>query len=470
MKSRRESATPNLLYQRYRVIALAVYGAILLAGLVDWSYGGISTRAVISAPAIYRFLALETMVVGLIVLEWRAVGSGNFGKYGQVEWLALLARLLLVVGVSLVTALYYTEILLLPVLLYCYLAVGKRWSYSIAILAVAALFSLKLFGTLPPPSARPRGGPPPPSYGEVLPSPRNHAPPTPSGPRGDYRPSIGRTINQGMELLITAFFTLLLARAMLQAIQAQQKLTGLLTSLEASNTQLREYSTQIADLATTEERNRLARDIHDSLGHHLAAINIQLEKANAYRDRDLDRAYGAVHQAQRAAQDALKDVRTSVGSLRQDSAPFLFEEALNDLVKRMDHSKLKLELRQSGDSSRYEKLKLIILYRVIQEGLTNVHKHAQASQAIITVDFGPQQVTLELADNGCGFDAESWINNERKQTNQSGHQGLRGLQERLSLVGGTFAIKSCPQMTTLIARIPHANAQIKNNFRYTGIL
>ncbi|WP_228040124.1 sensor histidine kinase [Nodosilinea sp. LEGE 07088] len=131
---------------------------------------------------------------------------------------------------------------------------------------------------------------------------------------------------------------------MSQATQAQQKLAGLLTSLEASHTQLQHYAARVADLATTEERNRLARDIHDSLGHHLAAINIQLEKANAYRERDPSRAYEAVDHAKRTVQAALKDVRESVSSLRQDNEPFLFQETLNDLLRRMRHSELERSL------------------------------------------------------------------------------------------------------------------------------
>ncbi|MEO0770004.1 MAG: sensor histidine kinase [Cyanobacteria bacterium J06649_4] len=229
----------------------------------------------------------------------------------------------------------------------------------------------------------------------------------------------------------------------------------MLSSLEASHAELKDYSARVADLAATEERNRLARDIHDSLGHHLAAINIQLEKANAYRDLDPDRAYEAIHHAQRTVQDALKDVRESVSSLRQDSEPFLFEEALDSLIKRMDYGELQLRLYQSGDSSIYSRLKLMTLYRVIQEGLTNVHKHANASQVVIVLTFEPRQATVKLSDNGCGFDTDSWETTKQDVATQ----GLIGLKERLSLVGGNFTIRSRPQQTTLIVSIPQANSQ-----------
>ena len=235
------------------------------------------------------------------------------------------------------------------------------------------------------------------------------------------------------------------ARALSQATQAQQKLSGLLSSLEASHVQLKQYSNQVADLAATEERNRLARDIHDSLGHHLAAINIQLEKANAYKQRDPNRAYEAVNHAQRTVQDALKAVRESVASLRQERGSFSFKESLKELITRMNHSELCITLEQTGDCSHYSRLKLMTLYRVVQEGLTNVHQLAHASQVNIVISFGPQAAHLKLTDNGTGFDTTAW----KTKTQQPIAQGLTGLQERVSLVGGTLSVESHTQGTAV---------------------
>ncbi|MEO0394415.1 MAG: sensor histidine kinase [Cyanobacteria bacterium P01_A01_bin.137] len=434
--------TLSLLYQRYRLIALAIYGAVLSAGLIDWIYGGIGPRAIVEAPENYRFLLFAIAVLTLIVLELRTVGSSSFGIADKGSLMPFLARLFLFLCVCLVTDLSYSKLLFLPLLLYSYLAVNHRLSYVIAVLGVAALLGLRLSGL---------GGmriPPPP--------PVTQQPANIGAASSKERPPLnGRLMDQGMGSLIMLFFTLLLARTLSQAIQAQQKLTALLSSLEASHVELKHYSTRVADLAATEERNRLARDIHDSLGHHLAAINIQLEKANAYRDRNPSRAYEAVNHAQRTVQDALKDVRESVSSLRQDSEPFLFEDALNSLIRRMDYGELELRLHQSGESSSYSRLKLMTLYRVIQEGLTNVHKHAEASQVRIALTFEPQQAILELSDNGCGFDIDDWKTTKNELT----AQGLIGLQERLSLVGGNLTIRSRPQGTTLMVSIPWANSQ-----------
>lgn len=99
------------------------------------------------------------------------------------------------------------------------------------------------------------------------------------------------------------------------------------------------------------------------------------------------------------------------------------------------------------------------LYRVIQEGLTDVHKHASASQARITLDFGIQAVSLELTDNGSGFDVAAWETRE----NQLIAHGLIGLQERLSLVGGTLCITSGLQGTKLAISIPQGRSQVSFN-------
>ncbi|WP_299403023.1 sensor histidine kinase [Acaryochloris sp. IP29b_bin.148] len=420
----------NLLYQRYRLIALAVYTAVLLAGVLDWVDGGIGPRSVVEAPEYLRFLVFVTMVLALIGLELWMVGKSSFAASDKIEPIPFSVKLILFTAACLVTDLHYSQILFLPILLYCYLAVSRRLSYCIALLGVIALFGLNAA-----------------NIGHIRPLP----PPLVNG----NSPKMGGLVDRSTGSLITLLFTLLLAQAMSQAIQAQQKLTGLLTSLEASHKQLQHYSKHVADLAATEERNRLARDIHDSLGHHLAAINIQLAKASAYKERDPDRAYEAVKHAQHAVQDALRDVRESVSSLRQAGSSFSFQESLNDLIRRMDHSELDLSLNQTGDSLRYSRLKLMTLYRVIQEGLTNIHKHAGASQAHIALDFGSHDINLELTDNGSGFDSVAWESRENQQTTL----GLIGLKERLSLVGGTLSITSRPQGTKLSVSIPQDNSQ-----------
>ncbi len=429
LRLRRTDVLPPL-YKRYRFIALATYGLVLLAGLVDVLTGGIGPNSLVSAPQGVRFVIFLAAILGLIGLESAALGSASFRASERVGLPQLAFRLLLFAAILAFGDPLYSQVVFLVLILYLYLAVSKWVSYAVAAASLLLLLSqgVGINPTLPTLQ-------PPPAAGRPLPG----QPPSTSLP-------LGQLVDRGFGVLVILFFTFLLARAVARAAADQAELETLHTSLEASHHDLRASTDQIAELAATEERNRVARDVHDSLGHHLAAINIQLEKANAYKERDPKRTQDAVKQAQRTVQDALKDVRESVGSLRK-STPFSFDDALESLLARMRHGDLELKLQRMGDSRGYSDLVLMTLYRVIQEGLTNIHKHAGASQVTLSLDFGDERLTLNLCDDGSGFDASGW------QERRSGF-GLVGLQERLGLVGGKLTLQSQPHGTRLTATIP----------------
>ena len=127
----------------------------------------------------------------------------------------------------------------------------------------------------------------------------------------------------------------------------------------------------------TEERNRLARDIHDSLGHSLTAVNIQLEKALAYWQRSPDESHQAIRDAKQAASEALQEVRHSVGTLRDPDSRFSLRGALEGLTERMNAQGLPIASTITGDESDYNRSTLVALFRGAQEGLTNVQRHAR---------------------------------------------------------------------------------------------
>ncbi|MGL4610156.1 MAG: sensor histidine kinase [Trueperaceae bacterium] len=411
----------NPVYQRYRFIALAIYLAVLVAGVIDWAYGGIGGGSLIRAAEQVRGAVFMGAMVLLIGLELAGFGKASFEPSSKPNLLAFAFRALPFATIFLVSDLKYIRILFLILVLYSYLGVHRWVSYALALLGITILLSLSIAN---------------PVVMGILPAPRPNVQQGQVPPRPETPPlNVGQLLDRSMGSIIALFFTLLLARALAQTLQDKQKLEELNGSLEASHLQLQHYANRVADLATTEERNRLARDIHDSLGHHLAAINIQLEKASAYKERDPKRSREALGHAQRSVQDALKDVRQSVASLRDDGGAFSFDDALITLIQRMRHSELDISLNKIGDHSGYSKLTLMTLYRVIQEGLTNVHKHAGASKVNITLDFSGQNALLELNDNGRGFAREG-------QDSEQATFGLKGLQERLSLVGGQLRIAS----------------------------
>lgn len=227
---------------------------------------------------------------------------------------------------------------------------------------------------------------------------------------------------------------------------------GLLVDLERSHQELQKYAAQVEELAAAEERNRVARDIHDSVGHSLAVVNVQLEKALAFHRRDLDVAEQAMKDARRAAKEALGDVRASVRTLRQTTDVFSLSEALTSLVDRSTSDTLKIDLNVRGSQMSYSKPALMTLYRAAQEGLTNVYKHAGANRVWIHVQLGDHSANLQIHDNGSGFEPEQV---EGLPLNRQGGYGLQGLRERLELVGGNMLLHSNPaEGTTLTVIIP----------------
>jgi len=208
----------------------------------------------------------------------------------------------------------------------------------------------------------------------------------------------------------------------------------------------------VEDLAAAEERNRVARDIHDSVGHSLAVINVQLEKALVFLRRDAGVTEKAMKDARRAAKEALGDVRESVRTLRQSAEIFSLTESLNTLVESSKSDTLDINLRLEGPESGYSKPALMTLFRAAQEALTNVHKHAEASQVRILVHLGGTSGELQVQDNGIGFDLKQV---GELPAHSRGNYGLQGIRERLELVGGEMSIESqIGNGTTLMVTIP----------------
>jgi signal transduction histidine kinase len=155
--------------------------------------------------------------------------------------------------------------------------------------------------------------------------------------------------------------------------------------LEEAHRQLSIYAEQVEELATTKERNRLARDIHDSLGHFLTIINVQLEKALLFRERDQKEADQAVRDAKRLASEALQDVRRSVSTLRTMEERFTFTPAITELVERVQSSQSELSFQMKGSEEGYARQALMSLFRAAQEGLTNIQKAATACKGYASV-------------------------------------------------------------------------------------
>jgi signal transduction histidine kinase len=214
--------------------------------------------------------------------------------------------------------------------------------------------------------------------------------------------------------------------------------------LAQANRQLREYAARIEEAATVQERNRLAREIHDGLGHYLTAINIQIKAAQAFVEQNPPQARMALENAQNLAQEALADVRRSISELRADpSTTSPLPERLKALLDETQATGLDAELNVEGSLAALSPQADFTLFRVAQEGLTNVRKHASASRVGLRLVYGERMVRLVVRDNGIGTQQAS------------GGFGLTGLEERVRLLGGTLKVETAPgQGFTLEVEIP----------------
>jgi two-component system, NarL family, sensor kinase len=202
--------------------------------------------------------------------------------------------------------------------------------------------------------------------------------------------------------------------------------------------------TQLAEQATlmarVEERNRLAREVHDTLAQELAGIALQLEAADALLDRAPDRARVRIRQALERARESLAEARRSVLDLR--AGPLerqTLEAALEALGRRFaEETGIAVSTRVDLQGLRLPARAEEALYRIAQEALANVRRHAQASSVQIDLRVAGDQARLTIGDDGRGFSPDA-------QPAEPGHGfGLIGMQERARLLNGTMRISSCP--------------------------
>lgn len=209
-----------------------------------------------------------------------------------------------------------------------------------------------------------------------------------------------------------------------------------------------EHTRAAARLATIEERNRLAREIHDTLAQGLAAITLQLETADALAETRPTRAHEAIQRALTLARSNLEEARRSVMDLR--AAPLqdrTLVAALADLAAEESESTTPSTHYTFQPPMHFPVLPARIesgLYRIAQEALANARKHASAQQIEMTLSADEQEIHLSVQDDGHGFDPEL-VTQKRE-----GHFGLAGMSERVKLLGGTLCIQSTPGAGTSI--------------------
>jgi signal transduction histidine kinase len=232
---------------------------------------------------------------------------------------------------------------------------------------------------------------------------------------------------------------LVLTLATLRQADDRRRLQGLYDELRRAHDQLADLHHQARELAVTQERNRLAREIHDTLAHYLTVIVVQLEAAEKLGVERLDTAVTHTRRARRLALECLAEVRRSVGALRATTPDELsLPHALRKLADEFSEGTgLIVRLELGLDDERLAPEVQLALFRAAQEGLTNVVRHARASEVSVALDREDESVALTVRDDGVGP-------GESEEAAPAGF-GLRGLQERVALLGGRLTFGPAAQ-------------------------
>jgi signal transduction histidine kinase len=248
-------------------------------------------------------------------------------------------------------------------------------------------------------------------------------------------------------LIVIYFAAYILVASFSQVIKqseiAHQKLV-------AANNQLRQYSEQVEDLTSINERNHLARELHDSVTQTIFSMTLITRSAVILQKRDPEQVPEKLAELQDLAQNALNEMRSLVTQLRplsisDDGLIMVLKKHIDEQNRRNDVS---ITLEAQEESLKLEANQQQEVFRIIQEALNNVIKHAHAETALVSLDCYEEMLRVIISDNGRGFDTQTPVQNQF-------HFGLESMRQRARELGGTLEIKAAPGSgTKVICIIP----------------
>ncbi len=223
-----------------------------------------------------------------------------------------------------------------------------------------------------------------------------------------------------------------------------------LDELQEAHRQLQEYAAQAGELATITERNRLARELHDSVTQTIFSMTLTTEAAHILLQRDPTQVTPQLNRLQELAQTALSEMRSLIQQLRL--CPVENGRLVSALQKHLTSLEgadgLKVDFLVEGEGqlpADHEEG----LFRITQEALNNVTKHAKTDRAAVTLRMMDGEVSLLVENQGVGFDSD-------RQPATSEGFGLTSMGERVEILGGTLRVRSSPgEGTTILVRLPH---------------
>jgi signal transduction histidine kinase len=267
-------------------------------------------------------------------------------------------------------------------------------------------------------------------------------------PNQDEFGTLGRNVNRMSEQLAGLYQEL---GSLNEALQQRLK------ELQEAHGQLQEYTAQAEELAAVQERNRLARELHDSVTQTIFSMTLTAEAARILLERDPSQAAPHLALLQELAQGALSEMRALIQQLR----PSPVEEgglasALHKhltALERREGLKVALQVEGEGQLPREQEEGL---FRIVQEALNNVVKHAQTDKAAVRLQLEDGRVSLLIEDQGAGFDPSV-------SGSARGGFGLTSMRERIEMLGGALEVKSSPgKGTQVLVQVPQTKGGKSN--------
>ncbi|MGE6345525.1 sensor histidine kinase [Bacillus mycoides] len=203
--------------------------------------------------------------------------------------------------------------------------------------------------------------------------------------------------------------------------------------------QLNEANEQIKDLVKREERQRIARDLHDTLGHTLSLITLKSQLVEKLIVKNPERASIEAKEITQTSRTALKQLRELISDMRMITV----EEELEQIKAILQAANIELEVKQEANSSSLSPIEQNILGMCLREAVTNVVKHSKAKSCTVSILESQGELILKVEDNGVGLENQSHDGN-----------GIRGMKERISLIDGIVELDTINPGTLLTVKVP----------------
>ena len=226
------------------------------------------------------------------------------------------------------------------------------------------------------------------------------------------------------------------AAQVLKAEAAHHQNQQTFNELQVAHRQLQGYADQVENLAVEHERNRLARDLHDSVTQTVFSMNLAAQSSRLLFDKDPLRASGQLLRLEELSANALREIQSLVSQLKPRS---IMEEGLSNALRRLAEEQeardgLQVSVEIQGEKTMSE-VEMLGLYSIAHEALINVIKHSGALEASVRLSLDKDRSCLEIEDRGVGFEPGA-------ASSQRGHLGLAGMAERAHEIGWSLSVES----------------------------